>query len=246
MSALRPSDLEEFTKKRRIVQDIDLDSYLAEKGKLLAFIDDLRLNKIERGSEEFKTKIDDLKWKLEMTNKRALVSAQWDEYKQTQLTEKLKTFEEDSNEILREMILKSSDEYNILLKRLEATKDLLQKRKQINVVIQKYLNETKIIKMTRSELETLFNDHVSDLSTILSSGRIISENRQDHQKDIFEFRFGNSSLFQKSTEELNESINQKIKDCEVVKAKVELNKAKWLEKSTKLSVILTELTDDVK
>lgn len=245
MSALRPSDLEEFTKRRRLVQDVDLDFYLAQKAQLLAFIDDLRLSKIERGSEEFNKTITELKWKLEMANKRVLASAEWEEHKHEQLTKKLKTFESDSNELLREMILKSTDEYNILLKRLDATTDLLKKRERINTIIQNYLNETKIIKMTRVELQILFKDHVTDLNPILSSGRIVLENKQDHEQDVFEFKFEKSTLFQKGTDELKQSIEQKLRECEIVKEKVESNKAKWIELSSGISSILTSLTESV-
>lgn len=244
MSALRPSDLEEFTKRRRLVQDIDLDAYLVQKAQFIAFIDSIRKGTLALDSEEIQAKIGELKWKLETTNRRVHVSAQMDELKTKQLEAKMATYDEDMNEILRNVIIEKTEEYNNLLNQVKTTQKLLEQRQEVNAKVVKYIQSIGIISMTRKELTDLFTTEDINMEDLFRSGKLTKSSKEP-ALDNFEFRIESSAYLKRSSESLEKVIQEKITQCDEIKSKMEANKAQWIEIGTKLSSMLTGITDNV-
>lgn len=232
---LRKAELEELVKRRRDVQDLDLEWFVRVKGEVLALLMDVKSGKLESLTQE---RIDKLHKDIEMAKLKTELGLDFDLAKYNTCSAEVEKYDLTISRIITAHIIASSKEFKDLTKKIELTKELLENRNRLNKTIQDYFTRTKTIKLTRRELNTLFDKDTNDLKLILSSGRLIYEDRNDPKKDEYEFTFSKNSSFRLSTQDLERQIQAQIEECDDISQHIEQSKTQWKTATTKLIGLL--------
>lgn len=239
---LRKAELEELVKRRRNVQDLDLEWYLRIKGEVLALLLEVKSGNLEQLTLE---KIDKLQKDVELAKMKTELGLDLELAKYNITSAEVEKYDSNIRRTLTEHIISSSKEFKNLDKKIELTKELLENRNRLNKTIQDYFTKTKIIKLTRTELNTLFDKDTNDLKLILSSGRLIHEDRTDPTKDEFEFTFSKSSSFRLSSQDLEKQIKAQIEECDDISKHIEQSKNQWKTATTKLIGLLDTIEKNI-
>ncbi|GME80947.1 unnamed protein product [Ambrosiozyma monospora] len=160
------------------------------------------------------------------------------------LVKEEKTFDAMINSRIIAYIESEVEENNKLLKKISITKDLLEKRKKINMTIEQYLKTARVIKMSRKELDELFGPDI-DTNVIIRSGRILKLARDDESLNEFEFNMVGNKSFELSCEELNKSIETKIAQCDSLRTQINDRKVKWESAANKLTDIINIMQTEI-
>lgn len=240
---LHTEQLEELTKRRRDAQDLDLDNYLKVKNEVLKLVIEIKhgaelndeiLNKLTQLEKELKA----AKLKTELTLDLELIR-----YLNT--VEELNTHTQKNNEFLTNMIISSTKEYKELQKRVALAQEILQNRQELNKTIFNYFEKSKIITLSLKDLHQLFDNEADDLKLVLTSGKLIHEDKSNAENTVYEFVFAKNSSFKLSLEELSDKIQSQIKECEEAQQNIDVTKKKWKKSSEKLVEILTSIETEV-
>ncbi|KAG7912616.1 hypothetical protein KL907_000818 [Ogataea polymorpha] len=227
MSALYEQQIS--MKNRRRVLDLEVDTYVKLKSRLLGYLAAARENRlVSVDSEELSKSQAELDLARFRTNLNLLV----DSLKYKNASKDAEAMEMSINAKLLAYIDKEVDESKQLTKKIENAKELLKNRRKINSVVQQYLRRSRTITLTREEIETLFGEEI-DAASIIKNGREVSNN-------VYEFQLSSAS-FQQSFQQLTAQIDAKIAECENFKTQIEESKRKWEALASKLSEVLTQI-----
>lgn len=239
---LRTSELEDLVRKRRNVQDLDLEWYIRVKNDVLSILMDVKNNNRESLTTE---RIDKLNNDIRLGKMKVELGLDYDLAKYNISVDELNTYDLQTRKILTNYIISSSKEFKILNKKVEFAKELLENRNNINKTIMDYFNKAKIIKLTRKELNTLFDKDTNDLKLIIASGRLIHEDKMDSSLDEYEFTFSKSGSFRLSAKELEKKIEQQIQECQNISQNIEQTKSDWKVATTKLVSLLETIEKEI-
>lgn len=239
---LRKAELEELVKRRRDVQDLDLEWFVRVKGEVLTLLMDVKSGNLESLTQE---RIDKLHKDIEMAKLKTELGLDFDLAKYNICYAEVEKYDLTISRIITAHIIASSKEFKDLTKKIELTKELLENRNRLNKTIQDYFTKTKTIKLTRTELNTLFDRDTNDLKLILSSGRLIYEDRNDPTKDEYEFTFSKNSSFRLSTQDLERQIQTQIQECDDISKHIEQSKTQWKTATTKLISLLDTIENKI-
>ncbi|OBA16374.1 uncharacterized protein OGAPODRAFT_75942 [Ogataea polymorpha] len=165
MSALYEQQI--AMKNRRRVLDLEVDTYVKLKSRLLGYLAAARENRlVSVDSEELSKSQAELDLARFRTNLNLLV----DSLKYKNASKDAEAMEMSINAKLLAYIDKEVDESKQLTKKIENAKELLKNRRKINSVVQQYLRRSRTITLTREEIETLFGEEI-DAASIIKNGR---------------------------------------------------------------------------
>lgn len=239
---LKKNELEDLVKRRRNIQDLELDSYIRIKNEILELLIDIKNDKFELLTID---RIEKLHQDLKLNKIKTELSLDFELAKYNLYSNQISNYDIEIRKKLTNYIINSTNEFKELTKKINLSKELLENRNSINNTIQDYFTKTKIIKLNRKELNLLFDKDTNDLESILSSGRLIRENKSDPLNDEFEFKFNKSSSFRLSTIELEKRINLQIAECEIITKEVEESKNKWKNATLKLVTLLDSIEHEI-
>lgn len=239
---LKKNELEDLVKRRRNVQDLELDSYIRIKNEILELLIDIKNDKFELLTID---RIEKLQQDLKLNKIKTELSLDFELAKYNLYSNQISNYDIEIRKKLTNYIINSTNEFKELTKKINLSKELLENRKSINNTIQDYFLKTKVIKLNRNELNLLFDKDTNDLDSILSSGRLIRENKSDSLNDEFEFKFNKNSSFRLSTLELEKQINLQIKECENITKQIEESKNKWKNATLKLVTLLDSIEHEI-
>lgn len=203
---------------------------------------DVKNNKFENLTAN---KIEELHQSLKLAKLKAEMSFDFELAKYNICSNEVSKYDANIRTKITQYIIKSTLEFKELTKKIEFSKELLENRNTINKKIQEYFTKTKIIKLTRRELTILFDKDTNDLKSILLSGKLIHEDKNDSMCDEYEFTFSKNSSFKLSSQELEHQIEGQIKECEKISKHIEESKNQWKDATTKLVSLLETIENEV-
>lgn len=239
---LKKQELEELVKRRRNVQDLDIESYLRIKADLLSLIMDVKYGNYKSLTTE---RIDKLETDLRLSKIKIDMSLDFDLAKYDICSTETINYDSNIRNIMTNYIISSATQFKILNQKIEFAKQLLDNRNKLNKTIQDYFIKAKIIKLTRKELNLLFDKDTNDLKLILSSGKLIHEDKSDPSNDEYEFTFSKSSSFRLTSSELEKKIQAQIDECDNINKHIEQSKEKWKQATTRLIILLDTIESEV-
>ncbi|KAG7740982.1 hypothetical protein KL923_001623 [Ogataea haglerorum] len=227
MSALYEQQI--AMKNRRRVLDLEIDTYLKLKSRLLGYLATARENRLVSVDSEELSKA---QAELDLARFRTNLNLMVDSLKYKNASKDAEAMETSINAKLLAYIDREVEESKQLTKKIENAKELLKNRRKINSVVQQYLRRSRTITLTREEIETLFGDEI-DAASIVKNGREVRNN-------VYEFQLSSAS-FQHSFQQLTAQIDAKVAECDNFRMQIEESKRKWEALATKLSDILTQI-----
>lgn len=118
---LRKAELEELVKRRRNVQDLDLEWYLRIKGEVLALLLEVKSGNLEPLTLE---KIDKLQKDVELAKMKTELGLDLELAKYNITSAEVEKYDSNIRRTLTEHIISSSKEFKNLDKKIELTKEL--------------------------------------------------------------------------------------------------------------------------
>jgi hypothetical protein len=236
------NELSQLVKRRRDVQDLDLEWYVRVKSDILGMIIDLKNNKIDEIDLE---KIDKLKIDIKTGKIKAELGLDFELAKHNICLDEVENYDKKIRTTLTDYIIKSAKEFKDLSSKIDYAKEILINREKLNRTIQDYFTKTKVIKLSQNELNLLFDTDTNDLNSILSSGKLIHEDKSNSLNSEYEFTFSKNSSFTLSTKDLDYKINEQIQECNEVENHIKQSKETWKNATTKLISLLETIEKEV-
>lgn len=237
MSALRPSDLAEFTKRRRLVADPDLEAYLVQKARLLSLVSEAAKGDVDLTSDDWKTRVEGLRWDLELAHRRSLVAAKTDAFKAEQLQKQLDTFDTTTANTLQRQLSAAQADTDKLQGQLQVLQELLSARTQAVRLLEQYRGTKGRVTITREEAETLFGS-TDGAAEVLKRGKLVEKGEHTMQ-DIFELQTGDLP----SIGDLSTTLEAQQAQCSKIALRAEASRARWLDAAGKLNAAIKGVVD---
>lgn len=237
---LNQSQLEELIKKRRNEQDLDLEAYIRNKNEIFSILTK-RKNKELVDTHEIDKAIND----IHLGYMKCKLSLDLELNRHHLLNVEVADFDNKLKLKMVEYIIKATEQFKMINGKIEMAKKILLSRQNINKLITNYFINTKNVNLSRNELTALFDKDISNLDTILQTGTLISEDKNDHNKDIFEFKLLKNSSFKLSISELQANIDQQINECDVIEKRIQDIKATWKSSTLKLVEYLQQIETEI-
>lgn len=242
---LTQTELQELVKRRRDVQDLDLEWYLKVKSDILNLLLEVKNNLNDYSDILTPTRINELRDNLKLAKAKVELSLNYDIAKYTITSKDSENYETDLREFLSKCLSELTSEFEIVNKKIKYVKDILYKRNSINNTIMEYLEKAKVIKLTEDEIKSLFENDVSDLSVIFSSGKLISEDKLNKGNNVYEFKFSKEGSFNLSIDELKSKIERQIADCEQIEENIAKSQNLWKTSSVNLVELLNKIEEQI-
>lgn len=242
---LSPTQLQELAKRRRDVQDFDLEWYLKVKTDILTLLIEVKNNLNDYSNILSDEAIEKLRENIKLAKLKVELSINFDQAKYSLTTADTQNYDTEIREHLTKCLADLTTEFEILNKKIKYIKDILNKRNTLNNTIIEYFDKMKIIKLSESELHSLFENDISDINVILSSGKLVSEDKSNNSNNIYEFKFSKNSSFTLSANELKSKIAKQISDCEQIQQNIANSKQLWKSSSTNLMDLLSKIETQV-
>lgn len=234
------SQLEELVKRRRNVQDLDLDWYIKIKTDILKAIIDVKNNRIPSVET-----LDKLENDLKLGKLKATLGLDLELARLLISKEETEHYEKNITLVLRNYILSSAKDFKQLSNKIEYTREILKHRENLNRTIDDYFTKTKIVKLTRNELNLLFDKDTNDLKMILASGKLIHEDKSNSMNDQYEFTFSKNSSFRLSAKDLDAKISMQIQECDEIENNIQQAKQTWKLATIDLVSLLDKIEQDI-
>ncbi|QPG75666.1 hypothetical protein FOA43_003024 [Brettanomyces nanus] len=207
------------------VLDLDLNNYLKVKGKLIDLISMARTNELDSISEP---ELEGIQKELNFISFRSKLNAKMDALMCVRLVQEYEQFDE----VTSTKFMKQIDEQVILGKEIgknvQRAEELLLRRRELSDIVADYMKKSGVIRLKKKEIEELFGDEV-DSNSVIKGGRLLSK-----KSDEYEFQIEKRASFKQSCKELQESIDEKINRCEMMKNDIEQVKDSWKTLGEKL------------
>lgn len=242
MSLTKPV-LTELVKRRRDVQDLDLEWYIRIKTDILSLIIDMKNHKFDSINLE---KIEKLENDIQLGKMKAELGLEFELSKHNICLNEIENYDKNIRKNLTEYIIKSAHEFKALTNKIEYVKEILINREKLNKTIQNYFLQSKVIKLTKNELNLLFDKDTNDLKYILSSGKLIKEDKLNNLNNEYEFTFSRNSSFILSSKELNEKIQTQINECKEIENHINQSKKTWKIATSKLISLLDTVENEIR
>jgi hypothetical protein len=240
---LKKQELESLVKRRRTVQDLDLDYYLKVKSDILTLINDLNANKEPISIE----RITKLTSSIRSAALKANLALDVERSKYTITNTAVTNYDLQLKRAITSYIMSETREFNELSKKIQYVKQLLKQREKLNATIEEVFSTSKTITLTKRELELLFNttNDIDDLNIIVSSGKLTKEDRSDPGNNEYQFQFSKNSSFKLSTQDLKIKINEQMIQCEEAQKSIDSQKEVWKKTAGRLAELLAEIEKEV-
>lgn len=245
MSEIKPDSVEarvSAMRQRRSVLDLDLDSYIDLKSKVISVLAKARDGAIDQINTN---ELNDIQKNLDYLSQKIILNAQMDNLNIKQLTQESSGLTTKINSQLVKLV---DDQVKILKdmqEKINIAKEMLEKRKKLNDLTSKYTSEKGKIKLTKNEIMDIFSNE-SEADAVCKLGILVNKSNKDPSLYQYEFSSGSAIAFNDSLKELEKRIENKTQKCLQLESVLQEKRQKWEKLAEIIHTSLSNLTEQVK
>lgn len=236
------NEQQQAIRKRRKVLDLDLDSYVNVKSRLLQFLLLARQGNIKQVKSDDLGKIaDDIDFFFFKTR----LNLNLDALTYRRVTSEFENFDTDLSKRLVSLIDIQISVQTELKQKISRASEFLGKRKELNDVVVRVLKQSNSFRISKRDFDQLFDDDI-DVSVILSSGKVVNNNSNDPDAIEYVFDVKSSKSLSSSCDKLTSLLEDKIKQYNKLRDSVSSKQQAWMNISSKVKEAFKVLDEGTK